>query len=70
MRAAELVLSPATARRLDRVTWRKIAEMHAREVFLTSGGFDELQAAYAMSDADLWQTLAKREAGIITGTEG
>ena len=52
-----------TARRLDRETWRKIAEMHAREIFLTSGEFDELQAAYAMSDADLWRTLAKREAG-------
>ena len=53
----------ATARRLDRETWRKIAEMHAREIFLTSGEFDELQAAYAMSDADLWQTLATRGAG-------
>jgi hypothetical protein len=52
-----------TARRLDRETWRKIAEMRAREVFLMSGEFDELQAAYAMSDDDLWQTLAKREAG-------
>ena len=59
-----------TARRLDRETWRKIAEMRAREVFLTSGEFDELQAAYAMSDDDLWQTLATREAGIIAGTEG
>ena len=58
------------ARRLDRETWRKIAEMRAREVFLTSGEFDELQAAYAMSDDDLWQTLATREAGIIAGTEG
>ena len=50
-----------TARRLDRETWRKIAEMRAREVFLLSGGFDELQAAYAMSDEDLWQTLAQPE---------
>jgi hypothetical protein len=48
-------------RRLDRETWRKIAEMHAREIFLTSGEFDELQAAYAMSDADLWQTLAAHD---------
>ena len=46
-----------TARRLDRETWRKIAEMRAREIFLTSGKFDELRAAYAMSDEDLWQTL-------------
>jgi hypothetical protein len=45
------------ARRLDRETWRTIAEMHAREIFLTSAEFDELRAAYAMSDADLWQTL-------------
>jgi hypothetical protein len=52
---------PATARRLDRETWRRIAEMRAREIFLTSGEFDELQAAYAMSDADLWQTLAARD---------
>jgi hypothetical protein len=50
-----------TARRLDRETWRKIAEMHAREIFLTSGEFDELRAAYAMSDEDLWRTLAKRD---------
>ena len=50
-----------TARRLDRETWRKIAEMHAREIFLTSGEFDELRAAYAMSDEDLWQTLTARD---------
>jgi hypothetical protein len=50
-----------TARRLDRETWRKIAEMRAREVFLLSGQFDELRAAYGMIDADLWQTLAARE---------
>jgi hypothetical protein len=49
------------ARRQDRETWRMIAKMHAREIFLTSGEFDELQAAYAMSDADLWQTLAARD---------
>jgi hypothetical protein len=51
------------ARRLDRETWRKIAEMHAREIFLTSGQFDELQAAYAMSDEDLWRTLTARDGG-------
>lgn len=50
-----------TARRLDREIWRKIAEMHAREIFLTSGKFDELRAAYALSDADLWQTLAAHD---------
>jgi hypothetical protein len=49
------------ARRLDRETWRKIAEMRAREVFLLSGKFDELRAAYAMSDGDLWQTLAAHD---------
>jgi hypothetical protein len=32
-----------------------------REVFLLSGKFDELRAAYAMSDGDLWQTLSRRE---------
>jgi hypothetical protein len=45
------------ARRLDRETWRKIAEGRARVTFLMSGEFDELRAAYAMSDEDLWQTL-------------
>ena len=49
-----------TARRLDRETWRKIAEGRARVTFLMSGEFDELRAACAMSDEDLWQTLAKR----------
>jgi len=48
-----------TARRLDRETWRKIADGHARVIFLLDGKFDELKAAYAMSDEDLWQTLAK-----------
>jgi hypothetical protein len=51
-----------TARRLDRETWRTIAEMRAREVFLLSGEYDELRAAYAMNDADLWQTIDQREA--------
>ena len=49
------------ARRLERETWRKIAEMHAREIFLSSGKFDELRAAYAMSDEDLWRFLSQRE---------
>ena len=56
-----------TARRLDRETWRKFAHMRARAVFLSSGQFDELRAAYAMSDDDLWQTLAHREAGSTNG---
>jgi hypothetical protein len=46
-----------TARRLDRETWRKIAEGHARVIFMLNGEFDELRAAYAKSDEDLWQTL-------------
>jgi hypothetical protein len=50
-----------TARRLDRETWRKIAEGRARVVFRLDGKFDELRAAYAMSDEDLWQTLAKHD---------
>jgi hypothetical protein len=49
------------ARRLDRETWRKIAEGHARVTFLMSGEFDELRAAYAMSDEDLWRTLTARD---------
>jgi hypothetical protein len=51
-----------SARRLDRETWRKIAEGHARVIFLLDGKFDELQAAYAMSDEDLWRTLAEAAA--------
>jgi hypothetical protein len=50
-----------SARRLDRETWRKIAEGRARVIFLLDGKFDELRAAYAMSDEDLWQTLAARD---------
>ena len=50
-----------TARRLDRETWRKIAEARARVIFMSSGKFDELRAAYAQSDEDLWQTLAKHD---------
>ena len=45
------------ARGLDRETWRTIAQMHAREIFMLNGEFDELRAAYTMSDEDLWQTL-------------
>ena len=50
-----------TARRLDRETWRKIAEGRARVIFLLDGKFDELRAACAMSDEDLWQTLTARD---------
>jgi hypothetical protein len=39
-----------TARRLDREIWRKIAEGRARVIFMSSGNFDELRAAYAKSD--------------------
>jgi hypothetical protein len=46
-----------SARRLDREAWRKIAEGRARVIFLRDGEFDELRAAHAMSDEDLWQTL-------------
>jgi hypothetical protein len=48
---------PATARRIDREAWRTIAHMDAREKFLLAGRFDELRAAYAMPDAELWQRL-------------
>jgi hypothetical protein len=48
-------------RRLARETWRKIAEGRARVIFLLDGKFDELRAAYAMSDEDLWRTLAKHD---------
>jgi hypothetical protein len=40
------------ARRPDREMWRKLAEGRARVIFMSSGKFDELRAAYAMSDAD------------------
>jgi hypothetical protein len=52
---------PATARRLDRETWRTIAHMHARGVLLLNGEFDALRAAYTMSDEDLWRTVSQRE---------
>jgi hypothetical protein len=51
-----------TARRLDRETWRKIATMHARDLFLPDRS-DELRAAYAMSDEDLWRVVSQRESG-------
>jgi hypothetical protein len=51
---------PATARQYDRELWRKIAEGEARVLFLLDRP-DELQAAYAMSDGDLWQTLTARD---------
>ena len=55
---------PATAHRHDRELWRTIAHMHARELFLLNGEFDELRAAYAMSDEDLWRFLSKREQAV------
>jgi hypothetical protein len=48
---------PGDGPRVDREMWRKIAEGHARVVFLPN----ELQAAYAMSDADLWRAVSQRE---------
>jgi hypothetical protein len=50
-----------SARRLDREMWRKIAEGRARVTFLLDGKIDELRAAYAQSDEDLWQTLTARD---------
>jgi hypothetical protein len=41
--------------------WRTIAEAHACVAFMPNGEFDELQAAYAMNDADLWRTVSQRE---------
>jgi hypothetical protein len=52
---------PATARRYDRELWRKIAHGEARVLFLLDKP-DELRAAYAMSDEDLWRTVSKRTA--------
>ena len=51
---------PATARRYDRELWRKIAHGEARVLFLPDKP-DELRAAYAMSDEDLWRTVSQRE---------
>ena len=53
---------PATARSFDREMWRKIATIRAREIFHTSGEFDELRAASAMSDEDLWRSVSQRAA--------
>ena len=53
--------SGKNARRLDRETWRKIAEGRARVIFLLDGKFDELRATLAQSDEDLWQTLTARD---------
>jgi hypothetical protein len=50
-----------SARRLDREMWRKLAEGRARVIFMSSGEFDELRAAYAMGDEDLWQTLTNAQ---------
>jgi hypothetical protein len=50
---------PATARRYDKELWRKIAHGEARLLFLPDRT-DELQAAYAMSDEDLWRTVSQR----------
>jgi hypothetical protein len=52
---------PATARRYDRELWRKIAHGEARVLFLPDKP-DELRAAYAMSDEDLWRTVSQRTA--------
>ena len=63
MPPAPLEPPPAkSARRLDREMWRKIAEGRARVIFMSSGKFDELRAAYAKSDEDLWQTLTETAA--------
>jgi hypothetical protein len=62
MRPEPLEPPPAkSARRLDREMWRKLAEGRARVIFMSSGEFDELRAAYAMGDEDLWKTLAARD---------
>ena len=51
---------PATARRYDRELWRKIAHGEARVLFLPDKP-DELRAAYAMSDEELWRVISQRE---------
>jgi hypothetical protein len=51
---------PATARRYDRQLWRKIAHGEARVLFLPDQP-DELRAAYAMSDEELWRVISQRE---------
>jgi hypothetical protein len=59
---------PATARRYDRELWRKIAHGEARVLFLPDKP-DELHAAYAMSDADLWRIISQREQAAIADGE-
>ena len=46
--------------RYDRELWRKIAHGEARVLFLPDKP-DELRAAYAMSDEDLWRFLSPRK---------
>jgi hypothetical protein len=58
---------PEGARRSDREWWRKLAEGRARVAFLRAGEFNQLRfnqlkAAYAMSDADLCRAVTEREA--------
>jgi hypothetical protein len=48
---------PATARRYDGELWRMIAHGEARVLFLPDKP-DELRAAYAMSNEDLWRTVS------------
>jgi hypothetical protein len=48
------------ATRADRKIWRTIAEARARVAFM-NGELDELSAAYAMNDDDLWRTVSQRE---------
>jgi hypothetical protein len=52
---------PDGASRRERETWRMIAHADARVMFLRDGRSDDLRAAYAMSDGDLWQTLTARD---------
>ncbi len=52
---------PENSNRTDRMLWRTIAQGRARVAFIPSGQFAELQAAYAMNDADLWRTVCQRE---------
>jgi hypothetical protein len=62
-----------TARRLDRETWRQIAEAHARVVLLGRDdgvSLAELQALYAMSDPDLMQALNRHAWSASTAREG
>jgi hypothetical protein len=49
------------ATRADRKMWRTITEARARVAFIPNGELDELSAAYAMNDDDLWRTVSQRE---------